>query len=73
MIEGSARAVKTVGPLTLYLCLIYSTRLLISKILIYVLYKMHQPRSQSSGLTLTFIGTDIHPALHWSVTILVLS
>lgn len=73
MIEGSARGVKAVGPLTPYLCLIYSSRLLLSEMLIYALYKMHHPRSQSSGQTLTFTGSDIHPALHWSVTILVLS
>lgn len=66
MIEGSARGVKTVAPLTLYLCLIYSTRPLLSEIFIYGVYKIHHhPRSQSSGLTLTF--TDIHPELHWSV------
>lgn len=67
MIEDSAREAKTAGPLAPYLRTIYYTRLPLSEIYIYVLYKMHFPRSFTSGTNLTFTGTGIHPALHFSM------
>lgn len=69
MIEDSAREAKTVGPLSPYLCIIYY-RLLHSEIHIYVLYKIHFPRSLTSGTNLTFTGPAFYVHSYFRILIL---
>ena len=64
MIQDNAREAKTIGLLTPCLCIIYQPRLRPSEIHVYVLYRMHFPRSLTRGTNLTSKGIIIHPAFY---------